>query len=135
MINIANPLMWSHVGTNDSPLGTPKPLPEYYKGDCKFYYCNFKEDSHFYSDSNFFDNPFEDFHNPFEDFEDFEEREEFYPLKKSNSYEILGIDREATIEEIKQAFRKKALEFHPDKCGGDGEMFIKIREAYETLTG
>lgn len=52
-------------------------------------------------------------------------------------YQILGLDRSATLEEIKKSFRKKALLYHPDKSGGDKEsedMFKKINEAYETLS-
>ena len=115
MKNFAHPLQWSDVGTSDSPMAKPEPLPDYYKGNCSFYF-KYKEDSEFYGD--YFR-------------ENFEEKE-FYPLKKSNSYEILGISREATIEEIKHAFRKKAKESHPDKSG-DPEEFRKIREAYECL--
>jgi preprotein translocase subunit Sec63 len=59
-------------------------------------------------------------------------RQDFHPLKRSNSYEILGIDRDADEEEIKKAFRKMALKTHPDK-GGDEEQFKKVREAYECL--
>lgn len=52
-------------------------------------------------------------------------------------YEILGISRGATAAEIKKAYRKKAIEFHPDKNPGDAtaeENFKKAAEAYETLS-
>ncbi len=48
-------------------------------------------------------------------------------------YEILGVSRNATKEEIKKAFRKKAHLYHPDKNGGDGEKFKEINEAYQVL--
>lgn len=51
----------------------------------------------------------------------------------TNYYNILGVPKEASDEEIKKAFRKLAREAHPDK-GGDTEKFQKIQEAYETLS-
>ncbi|MBI4433545.1 molecular chaperone DnaJ [Candidatus Uhrbacteria bacterium] len=48
-------------------------------------------------------------------------------------YEILGVAKNATPEEIKRAFRKLAQEHHPDK-GGDPERFKEINEAYQVLT-
>lgn len=52
-------------------------------------------------------------------------------------YDILGISKSATAAEIKKAYRKKAIEFHPDKNPGDAaaeENFKKAAEAYETLS-
>jgi len=49
-----------------------------------------------------------------------------------NLYELLGISRESTQEEIKDAFRKKAILCHPDK-GGDPKEFNEVRTAYEIL--
>ena len=49
-----------------------------------------------------------------------------------NYYEILGVNETATQEEIKKAYRKKAVEHHPDK-GGDEAIFKKVSEAYDTL--
>ena len=48
-------------------------------------------------------------------------------------YEILGVAKTATEEEIKKAFRKKAHQHHPDKDGGDEAMFKEINEAYQVL--
>lgn len=51
-------------------------------------------------------------------------------------YKILGIDKTATQEEIKKAYRKLSTKFHPDKNNGDvffENMFKQIQEAYETL--
>jgi molecular chaperone DnaJ len=49
-----------------------------------------------------------------------------------NFYNILGVNEKATQDEIKKAYRKKAVEHHPDK-GGSEEEFKKISEAYDTL--
>lgn len=51
----------------------------------------------------------------------------------SDYYEILGISKNASNDEIKKAYRKKALEHHPDR-GGDQEEFKKINEAYQILS-
>ncbi len=48
-------------------------------------------------------------------------------------YEILGVSKTATEEEIKKAFRKKAHEHHPDKSGGDEAKFKELNEAYQVL--
>lgn len=53
--------------------------------------------------------------------------------KFKDYYEILGVDINATEEEIKKAYRKKAKEHHPDK-GGDAEVFQEVQEAYEVLS-
>lgn len=50
----------------------------------------------------------------------------------SNYYEILGIDKNASEQEIKKAFRSLALKYHPDR-GGDIEKFQEINNAYNTL--
>ena len=50
-----------------------------------------------------------------------------------NYYDILGVDKNATQEEIKKAFRKKAVEHHPDK-GGDEAKFKEASEAYDVLS-
>jgi len=47
-------------------------------------------------------------------------------------YDILGVKKDAGQDEIKNAFRKKAHEFHPDK-GGNAEKFKEINEAYQIL--
>ncbi len=51
-------------------------------------------------------------------------------------YELLGVDRNATDEQIKRAYRKKARELHPDSTGGDSgseEQFKEVSLAYEVL--
>jgi len=58
-------------------------------------------------------------------------------MSKRDYYEVLGIDKGASIEEIKKSYRKKALKFHPDKNPGDKEAensFKEAAEAYEVLS-
>jgi len=51
----------------------------------------------------------------------------------SDYYDILGVSKSASSDEIKKAYRKKALEHHPDR-GGDQAEFKKINEAYQILS-
>ena len=57
---------------------------------------------------------------------------------KSSYYELLGVQRQATEEELKKAYRKKALELHPDRNHGNEEyatrVFAEIQGAYEVLS-
>ena len=56
---------------------------------------------------------------------------------KKNYYEILGVDKKATPEEIKAAYRKLAMKYHPDRNQGDeaaAEKFKEVNEAHETLS-
>jgi molecular chaperone DnaJ len=65
-----------------------------------------------------------------------------YPLTTSHYitstmkdyYEILGVARGASEDEIKKAFRKLAHKYHPDKEGGDEKKFKEINEAYQALS-
>ncbi|MCA9342365.1 molecular chaperone DnaJ [Candidatus Saccharibacteria bacterium] len=54
-------------------------------------------------------------------------------MSKRDYYEVLGIDKNASADEIKKAFRKAAVKHHPDKEGGDESKFKEINEAYEVL--
>lgn len=49
-------------------------------------------------------------------------------------YSILGVDKRATKDEIKKAFRALAHKYHPDKKGGDAEKFKEVNEAYTILS-
>lgn len=48
-------------------------------------------------------------------------------------YKILGVNKSASQDEIKRAFRKLAHEYHPDKKGGNEEKFKELNEAYQVL--
>lgn len=53
--------------------------------------------------------------------------------EKRDYYEVLGVGKGASADEIKKAFRKKAVQYHPDKEGGDEAKFKEVNEAYEVL--
>lgn len=58
-------------------------------------------------------------------------------MSKRDYYEVLGIERTVTIEEIKKSYRKLAVKYHPDKNPGDKaaeEQFKELGEAYEVLS-
>lgn len=48
-------------------------------------------------------------------------------------YDVLGVDHDATSEQIKKAYKKLANKHHPDKERGDEELFKRINQAYEVL--
>lgn len=53
-------------------------------------------------------------------------------MAKRDYYEVLGVSKDASADEIKKAFRRAAIEHHPDR-GGDESKFKEINEAYEVL--
>lgn len=54
-------------------------------------------------------------------------------MSKRDYYEVLGVGKDASADEIKKAFRRLAVQHHPDKEGGDETKFKEINEAYEVL--
>lgn len=54
-------------------------------------------------------------------------------MAKRDYYEVLGVSKTASDDEIKKAFRKAAVQHHPDKESGDESKFKEINEAYEIL--
>lgn len=54
-------------------------------------------------------------------------------MAKQDYYETLGVSKSASADEIKKAFRKLAVQYHPDKTGGDDTKFKEVNEAYEVL--
>ncbi len=55
-------------------------------------------------------------------------------MPKKDYYETLGVNKSASADEIKKAFRKSAIKHHPDKDGGSEDKFKEINEAYEVLS-
>lgn len=57
--------------------------------------------------------------------------------EKRDFYEVLGVKKDASIDDIKKAFRKKAMQYHPDKNPDDkvaDDKFKEVNEAYEVLS-
>jgi molecular chaperone DnaJ len=54
-------------------------------------------------------------------------------MAKRDYYEILGVSKNASPDEIKKAFRRLAVQYHPDKENGDETKFKEVNEAYEVL--
>lgn len=54
-------------------------------------------------------------------------------MAKRDYYEVLGVGKSASADEIKKAFRRLAIQYHPDKEGGDETKFKEANEAYEVL--
>jgi molecular chaperone DnaJ len=54
-------------------------------------------------------------------------------MSKRDYYEILGVGKDASADELKKAYRKAAVKYHPDKEGGDEAKFKEAGEAYDVL--
>jgi DnaJ-class molecular chaperone len=57
----------------------------------------------------------------------------FNSYQNNELYKVLGLKPNASIDEIKEAYKKLAIKTHPDKNGGSKEEFIKIKDAYDKL--
>ena len=58
-------------------------------------------------------------------------------MSKRHFYEVLGISKSASSDEIKKSYRKLAMKYHPDKNAGNKDAegkFKEVKEAYEILS-
>ncbi|WP_249024874.1 DnaJ domain-containing protein, partial [Aeromonas hydrophila] len=58
-------------------------------------------------------------------------------MSKRDFYEVLGVSKDADEREIKKAYKRLAMKYHPDRNQGDAgaeEKFKEVKEAYEILT-
>jgi len=53
---------------------------------------------------------------------------------KKDYYDILGVSKSASDDDIKKAYRRLAHQYHPDKSGGDEKKFKEVNEAYQVLS-
>ena len=53
--------------------------------------------------------------------------------EKRDYYEVLGVERSATESDISQAYRKLAMQYHPDRNPGDDEAVARFKEAAEAF--
>jgi len=54
-------------------------------------------------------------------------------MSKRDYYEVLGVSKDASADELKKSYRRAAVKYHPDKEGGDETKFKEVNEAYDVL--
>jgi hypothetical protein len=57
----------------------------------------------------------------------------FFRLYKRNHYGVLGVNKNATIKEIKEAYYTKSKQYHPDNSDGNARQFLELKQAYDIL--
>ena len=50
-----------------------------------------------------------------------------------NAYSVLGLEKNASMSEVKKSHRALAAKYHPDSATGNEELFIKVQDAYESI--
>ena len=55
-------------------------------------------------------------------------------MAKRDYYDVLGINKSASPQDIKSAYRKLAVKYHPDKNSSTNELFVIIKNAYDVLS-
>lgn len=55
-------------------------------------------------------------------------------MAKRDYYEVLGVAKDASADELKKAYRRLAVKLHPDKAGGNEDQFKELNEAYQILS-
>lgn len=55
-------------------------------------------------------------------------------MANKDYYKILGVEKNASVDDIKKAFKKAAMQHHPDRPGGDEAKFKEVNEAYQVLS-
>ena len=118
----AYPGMWSHCQLVGDKPWHYEPLPSYYEGEqyWKCYRGYDRDTEDWYDEEDFFQ------HNT-DPFVSTAEKEEL-----DNDLVVLGLTKAPSEDDIKQAFKSKARETHPDK-GGTCEAFRRVRDAYNNL--
>lgn len=55
-------------------------------------------------------------------------------MSQKDYYKILGVEKNASVDDIKKAFKKAAMQYHPDRPGGNEAKFKEVNEAYQVLS-
>tara|TARA_R110001632_G_scaffold20699_5_gene61608 strand:+ start:1232 stop:1696 length:465 start_codon:yes stop_codon:yes gene_type:complete len=55
------------------------------------------------------------------------------PTDMDDDFKVMGLSRSSSEEDLKKAYRKSAIKTHPDKVGGDGSAFKRMKQAYDNI--